>query len=239
MRLTFHGTRGEIEASTRLHARHTATEVAYLGTRVLIDAGRDWLGRVPALRPHAIVVTHAHSDHVDGLRDGAPCEVWATADTSDALQRWPLDLCTVEPRRPFRIGRVSFEAFPVEHSVRAPAVGYRVTAGRVTVFYVPDVVDIPGREDALHGCRLYVGDGATLLRPILRRQEGRLVGHAPVQTQLAWCEASGVPRVIVTHCGSGIVKARPSQVAAKLRSMAAPHGIRADIAYDGMRVVLR
>ena len=47
---------------------------------------------------------------------------------------------------------VTFEAFPVEHSIRAPAVGYRVTAiGKGCVFYVPDVVRIYDRSAALAG----------------------------------------------------------------------------------------
>jgi len=37
---------------------------------------------------------------------------------------------------------IEFEAFPVEHSLRAPAVGYRVTAGRRAIFYGPDLVSI-------------------------------------------------------------------------------------------------
>jgi hypothetical protein len=32
------------------------------------------------------------------------------------------------------IAGIGFEPFPVVHSTRAPTVGYRITAGRVTVF---------------------------------------------------------------------------------------------------------
>ena len=42
--------------------------------------GADWLHRIGEVSPTAIVLTHAHSDHVDGLRAGAPCPVYATAD---------------------------------------------------------------------------------------------------------------------------------------------------------------
>ena len=42
------------------------------------------------------------------------------------------------------IDTISFEAFAVEHSLRAPAVGYRIRSGRITAFYVPDLAAIRG-----------------------------------------------------------------------------------------------
>jgi hypothetical protein len=39
-----------------------------------------------------------------------------------------------------------------------------------------------------------------------------LIGHASVSTQLDWCRAGDVGRAIFTHCGSGVVRAVPSQV---------------------------
>src|SRR5262249_17907880 len=51
---------------------------------------------------------------------------------------------------------ITFEAFPVEHSLRAPAVGYRISTGRTRLFYVPDVVAIRNRRRALQDVSLYV-----------------------------------------------------------------------------------
>ena len=67
----------------------------------------------------------------------ACCPVYATEETWSLIERFPLaDRHVIEHRRPFRIGRISFETFPVEHSLLT--VGYRVTEGRVAFFYVPD-----------------------------------------------------------------------------------------------------
>ena len=55
----------------------------------MLDCGADWLGRVVRLRPSAIVLTHAHPDHAAGLTDGAPCPVYATAETWDRIRRLP------------------------------------------------------------------------------------------------------------------------------------------------------
>lgn len=243
MKLTFLGTRGEIDARTNRHRRHSALEVAYRGRRMMVDAGQDWLGELEDLRPRAIVVTHAHPDHAWGLKGGAPCPVWATEETWDAIAGYliPEDRRHVaRPRKPFEpVEGIRFEPFTVEHSTRAPAVGYRITAGSVTVFYVPDVVYIHERSEALAGCSVYVGDGATMKRSFVRKRDDRLIGHAPVFTQLGWCEAEGVPRAIITHCGSEIVRGDERTLGARLRSWADERGIRVELAHDGMEVVVR
>ena len=67
MKLTFLGTRGEIEARTALHRMHSCLMV---DGRVLVDCGADWLGKISALCPQAIILTHAHLDHAGGLKRG-------------------------------------------------------------------------------------------------------------------------------------------------------------------------
>lgn len=242
MKLVFPGTRGNIDARTRRHRRHTCLEVSYYGRRVLVDAGEDWRGRLDDLSPHAVVVTHAHPDHVWALKEGAPCPVHATAESWEEMASYPIPgeaRRVVEPRTPFEVEGIGFEAFTVEHSTRAPAVGYRITAGRRAVFYVPDVAYIHERAEALAGVDLYVGDGATMNRSMIRRQGDRLIGHAPVRTQLTWCRKEGVPEAIVTHCGSQIVEGDERTLGAQLREWAEERGVEASIAHDGMERVLR
>ncbi|HEU5260467.1 MAG TPA: MBL fold metallo-hydrolase [Gemmatimonadales bacterium] len=213
--------------------------VGYRDRRVMIDCGEDWLGRFQRRRPDAIVVTHAHPDHAWGLRDGAPCPVFATRDTWDRLGYDIADRRIIGPYTPVRIAGITFEAFPVEHSTRAPAVGYRVTAAGVAIFYVPDLVYIYERRAALAGVQLYVGDGATVTRPLVRRRGRVLIGHASIGTQLGWCEKEGVPTAIFTHCGTEILKADERRLAARIRDMARERGVEAAIARDGLRLALR
>jgi phosphoribosyl 1,2-cyclic phosphodiesterase len=240
MKLTFLGTRGEIDARTPQHRRHTSTEVAYRSGRVMLDAGLDWLEELAALRPRAIVLTHAHPDHAWGLQRGAPCPVWATAETWKLMEGWPLpEGHLVEPRAPFQVEGMTFEAFPVEHSIRCPAVGYRVRAGRVSMFYAPDLVHIPEREAALRGCALYVGDGASLVRSMVRKRGDQLIGHSPVRTQLGWCAKEQVPHMVVTHCGTEIVTGDRAKIESRLAELGRERGVRAEIAHDGMELVLR
>jgi phosphoribosyl 1,2-cyclic phosphodiesterase len=205
----------------------------------MIDCGLDWRDRVHALLPTAIVLTHAHPDHAAGLADGSPCPVYATSDTWGLIGRFPIrDRRTMPMGRFITIENLRFKSFPVEHSRRAPAVGLRVCAGKRCLVYVPDVAEIPDRPRPLLGIELYIGDGATLRRPMARRNRGILVGHAPMTAQLAWCEEAGVRQVIFTHCGSAIVRESAPAADATVRQLGMQRGLDARIAEDRLQLSL-
>jgi phosphoribosyl 1,2-cyclic phosphodiesterase len=240
MKLTFLGTRGNIEPRTERHARHSSLLVEYRGKGVMIDCGEDWEDHLDRLGPKALILTHAHPDHAWGLRKGAPCPVWATEESWESLDDFPLDdRRIIRPREPITIRGITFEAFTVQHSLRAPAVGYRISAGRISIFYVPDVVFIPEREEALRGCRIYIGDGATVTRSMVRKKDDQLFGHTPVRTQLTWCQKEGVPKMLVSHCGKQIVTGEGKGILDEIAALAGQRDVRVEIAYDGMEVVLR
>jgi ribonuclease BN (tRNA processing enzyme) len=165
--------------------------------------------------------------------------VYASAEAWNAMAGWPLPTRYVVPaRREFALAGLVVEAWPVEHSVRAPAVGYRVTAGSGRIFYVPDIASLPNPVAALRGVSLYIGDGATLDRPLIRWRGAVRIGHATVGMQLGWCAAAGVKKAVFTHCGSGIVRSDPHESAVALAATAREHGVRARFAYDGLRMTV-
>jgi phosphoribosyl 1,2-cyclic phosphodiesterase len=240
MKLIFLGTRGEIEGRTKRHRMHSSLLASYLGKNVMIDCGLDWLGKFEGLQPDAIVLTHAHPDHAWGLKRGAPCPVHATQETWQTLTNYGIaDRHLIKERAPTKICGITFEAFAVEHSILAPTVAYRITAGSRCIFYAPDVLFIHERAAALKGVQLYIGDGATLTRLFVRKRGERLIGHAAVRTQLGWCAKDGVPRAIITHCGSEIVTGDERAIRKTIAALALQMGIEADIAHDGMNLVLR
>jgi hypothetical protein len=140
--------------------------------------------------------------------------------------------------RPQRFAVSHSKRSPVEHSILSPAVGYRVSAGRACIFYVPDLIFIHDRAAALKNVQIYIGDGATVTRSFIRRRGNTLIGHTPVRTQLSWCEKEGVPLAIITHCGSEIVTGDERKLSAKLQAMGAERRVEVRIAYDGMKLTL-
>jgi hypothetical protein len=88
----------------------------------------------------------------------------------------------------------------------------------------------------LAGVDLYIGDGATVTRPIIRRRNQVRIGHTPIRIQLDWCRANGVRRAVFTHCGSQIVGGDERVLGAVVRRLGRERGVEAWIAYDGMKV---
>jgi glyoxylase-like metal-dependent hydrolase (beta-lactamase superfamily II) len=239
MRITFLGTRGNIEMARRRHRRHSALMIRHGGRRVMVDCGADWLGRVAGLAPDAIVLTHAHADHAEGLRAGAPCPVHASAETWAVIGGYPIaERRSLAPGVREAIAGIGFRAWPVQHSLRCPAVGYRIDAGGAAAFYLPDVAAFPDHLEALAGIALFIGDGASITRPILRERDGVRLGHAPIRAQLGWCRNAGVRVALFTHCGSEIVGGDERRLGATVRALAREHGMRARIAYDGLEIDL-
>jgi ribonuclease BN (tRNA processing enzyme) len=136
------------------------------------------------------------------------------------------------------IGGFIIDAWPVQHSLNAPAVGFKISTPGACLFYVPDVAAIDRPKQTLQNVDLYVGDGAVLKRSLVRKRGRVSIGHASIVTQLEWCRAGGVTRAIFTHCGSGIVRSAPSHVDAVVQSLGRAYGVDASLAHDGLRIRL-
>ncbi len=232
MKLLFLGTRGGITARSELHYMHSSLMITYRGTSILIDWGKDWLDMNPP-PVAALFLTHGHPDHVGGLRKGFPAPVYASQETAKIVKRYPLKLTVVTPRQLVSVGSLTIEPFAVYHSVRAPALGYRVSSGKKTLFYVSDLIAIIDEKRALKDINLYIGDGAIITRTLLvRKKDGIPVGHVPIKEQLAWCRKNKVPCAIITHCGSEITKGDPAVVKRKIKAVA--KGLSVMVAYDGL-----
>jgi len=234
VKLLFPGTRGDMVATTKRHRRHSTLRVQYRGRAVVVDCGSDWLGRLDELKPRGVVLTHAHPDHVGGRAAGIFCAVYGTKHTLEHMRGFPLaQRQIIDIREPFRVAGITFEAFGLEHSVRAPAVGFRIAAGRVSVFYAPDVVYIHERQPALRKLQLHIGEGVTVSQRHVRKRDARLIGHAPIRDQLTWTAKARVPRARFTHCGTELVTGDERTLGARIRNGSRERNVEAAIAHDG------
>jgi len=109
----------------------------------------------------AILVTHEHSDHADGVagfarRHGIP--VWLTAGTRAALGDGLTDVEVHElsPHARFALGDLEIAPFPVPHDAREPA-QFTFSDGATRLGYLTDLgASTAHVEEALRGCHALV-----------------------------------------------------------------------------------
>lgn len=242
MKLKFLGTRGYIEAKTKRHSNHSSLMIMHNKKKIMIDCGETFLNKVNKIKPNHIVITHAHPDHAFGLEKGVNCFVWATKDSWKKLKEFPIDKKyqkLLKPRKKQKIENITFETFKVMHSVKAPAVGFRISYRRKTFFYVPDILWIENRKQAFKNILFYIGDGATIQRNMVRKDKetNKLYGHANIRQQLTWCQKEGVKKMIITHLGSDVVT-KEKKATKLIKELAKKRNVEVVIAYDGMQILI-
>ena len=119
MLLRFFGTKGYVEAKSRSHAGHSAFTVEAAGYRLLCDVGENRRGRLTAIAPDGIFVSHGHPDHSWGLAEGTGVPVFASAETHRLLADFPIaDRVVLEPRGAGNPGPIRLTPNPVNHNKR-------------------------------------------------------------------------------------------------------------------------
>jgi len=240
MKLKFLGTRGYIKAKTKRHSNHTSLLLIHNKKKIMIDCGETFLNKLNKIKPDHIVITHAHPDHAFGLANGTNCFVWATNKSWQKLKDFPIDKKyqkMIQIKKKIKIENITFEAFDVIHSVKAPAVGYKISYKKKAFFYVPDVLWIENRKQAFNNILFYIGDGATIQRSLVRKDKktNALYGHANIRQQLTWCQKEKVKKMIITHLGSDIVK-NEKKSTNLIKELAFKKNVEVIIAHDGMKI---
>ena len=203
IKLTFLGTKGEIEEEAERHRFHSSMLVESGGTRLLIDYGLLHRYSLDEIRPDAILVTHAHPDHYSWLKQDVPSDipVYLTQVSLDYGKFKPRNAHVVSPMQQFAIGAFKCMAYGVIHSIRCPAVGWKLTVEGRTLVYNSDLVDIEEKDAVLTGVDWYIGDGSAVKANLVRRRGDALFGHTRIITQVHWCEKHGIKHMVFTHLG--------------------------------------
>lgn len=239
MILKFLGTKGYVEEKNKKHKRHSSLLITYRKKKLLIDWGLDWYGRLNSINPDWILITHAHPDHAFGLKEGTPKAVYAAWSTYKFLRKFALpNLKKIKKNIPFKLGPFKIMAYSVIHSIKAPAVGFRITAAGKTLAYNPDLIFIKNRRKIFKDLDLYIGDGSSVTRPMVRRKENKLFGHSSIRTQITSCKKFKIRQAIFTHFGKEAIGMGEKKLEKKLDEFGGGE-LKVAAAYDGMRKILR
>jgi ribonuclease BN (tRNA processing enzyme) len=227
IKLTFLGTKGEIEEFTEKHKYHASLLVTAGGTRLLIDYGKLRKYTLEELKPDAILITHAHPDPYAWLNEDIKTNipVYMTQETYDYGKFKPANPHIFTPGDECDTGPFHWFAYRVIHSIRCPAVGYRITVEGKTFIYNPDLVDIVEKAGILTDIDCYIGDGSAIRANLVRRRDDQLVGHTRITTQINWCKNYGITNILFTHLGKETIE--------KEKAFQAEHP-EITLAYDGM-----
>jgi len=195
-------------------------------TRVLVDCGfglRELerrlarLGLAAADQIDAILVTHEHGDHVGGvfrlararripvyLTDGTRRGCLQAADGCDGMLR------VIDSHRPFEVGGLRVEPFPVPHDAREP-VQYVLDDGRSRLGVLTDIghptAHLPAALSGLTALVLETNHDPGLLAdsdypPALKRRIAGRYGHldnADSARILAGLDRTRLRRVVAAH----------------------------------------
>ena len=170
---------------------------------MLIDYGLLRQRSLEDIMADAVLITHAHPDHYSWLKQDIRSDVpvYCTQETIDYGKFKPDNARIVIPMVPFRVGAIRCVAYRIIHSIRCPAVGWRLVFEGKTLVYNSDLVDIEDKDSVLEGVDYYVGDGSAIKSNLVRRRGDILFGHTRVITQVHWCQKFGIKHIIFTHLG--------------------------------------
>ena len=221
MIIEFPGTKGEIEESSTEHKYHSSLIIRYKKTSALIDFGIKYnpqlINKINDF--DFILITHAHPDHYiwtleDENRINIP--VYLTKITLDYGKYKPVNYRIIEYGREYRLKNMQITAYKVIHSLRCPAVGYKIK-GDKTIIYAPDIVDFEEDKGVVFkDVDLLIADGSSLNINMVRRKDDKLYGHTRVKTIIEWCKKYNIDSLIVTHCGKQIVTMDKKELAGRL-----------------------
>jgi ribonuclease BN (tRNA processing enzyme) len=237
VRITFLGTKGdETVTGTSLHHGNTAWLLESGKERVLFDFGKNHQGDLKRVAPTAIVLSHAHSDHVEGLKgEAVDVPVFMSKSTDAALK---VGYEGIKDRRilkegvPQKIDHLTVTAYHTQHSTRAPSIALKIeTAEDGIIGWVSDVISVGLGQQFFKGLDVYLGDASYFHGGMVRRLRGEVVGHTSITTQLGWVGKHGVKQAIFSHFGDWITEAGETG-ARKMFHEAAPH-VTIYLARDG------
>jgi len=206
----------DIKAGKAEKRASPATLIIHDDLKLLFDAGPDIKEQLAKTRhkPDAVFITHAHPDHIDGIDD-------LPQDTKRFLKEGA------------ELDHTKTIAFPVKHSIIAPAVGFKFFSDHLRIIYLPDYLEIIDKK-ILRDTDLAILDGSVFKRDIIRNKELG-IGHRSIMNSVSDMRKAGIKNMIFTHVG--VVGARHDWLAEQVAKLAEP-GETIILAKDSMEFEL-
>lgn len=201
--LKFLGTRGEIEEYSKNHQYHSSLLLAAKRFRLLIDYGVLHKKDLNKIKPDAVLITHAHPDHYIWTKKEEKTSIpaYLTKETLNYGKFKPQNYKIIKPNKKFNLGPFKILPYKVLHSIRCPAVGFKISVNKKTLVYNPDLVDIINKNKILRKVDCYIGDGSCVQSNLVRKKDGKIWGHARISTQINWCKKYPIKNITFTHLG--------------------------------------
>lgn len=190
-------------AEPRNRRSRASLVVESAATRILVDATpdlRQQLNDFNVSQLDAVLLTHGHSDHINGVDDlralalnnGKPVPVYGDAETLEEVsRRWPYafkvrnpeyysafcEAHVVDRYGHMQVGDIAIDRFEQDHVVMK-SIGYRFG----DVAYSVDMADMPEQSlDALAGIKTWIVDGSGYKRE-------KVSTHATLERIYKWVE---------------------------------------------------
>jgi ribonuclease BN (tRNA processing enzyme) len=207
-KLVFLGTKGEIEEYTEKHKFNASLLIITAENRLLIDYGKLHKYTLEELKPDTILITHAHPDPYVWLNEDIKTDipVYLTRETLDYGKYRPDNPRVFYPGEEIETGNITWSAYRVIHSIRCPAVGFKLKVNGKAILYNPDLVDIVEKDQVMSGIDYYIGDGSAIRANLVRRKDDQFFGHTRISTQINWCKSRGINNIFFTHLGKETIE---------------------------------
>jgi len=235
MRLIFRGTKGEIEETSKIRKKNSYLILSYQDKNYALDFGYDWKpNQLKEDKITAIWLSHLHPDHAHGLLNvEIKIPVYVSKRSWTKYRKPEKKKFLFEPilvSGKFKFEEIPAFEFPVFHSLIAPASGL-ILKTKPVLAYVPDVLSIKNRRSIMteNKVEVLIADSASIKKPIVRRKDDEVYGHASMQNILRWAKIDEIPNVIFTHYGVEGIGFKAEDF---LKRLDIPPGVKVNFAYD-------